>query len=62
MARERNEHFVEGAVLPSRFDPLAWHIHETLFGFAMAEIAEFLLTAILKWTGRPPVAGAAALG
>ena len=45
MARGRNEH-VEGAVLPSRFDPLAWHIHEMLFGFTMAEIAEFLLTAI----------------
>jgi uncharacterized protein involved in response to NO len=33
-----------------------------LFGFAMAEIAEFLLTAIPNLTERPPVAGAAALG
>jgi uncharacterized protein involved in response to NO len=49
--------FVEGAMLPSRFDPLAWHIHEMLFGFAMAAIAGFLLTAIPNWTGRPPVAG-----
>ena len=49
--------FAEGAVLPSRFDPLAWHIHEMLFGFAMAAIAGFLLTAIPNWTGRPPVAG-----
>ena len=49
--------FTEGAVLPSRFDPLAWHIHEMLFGFAMAAIAGFLLTAIPNWTGRPPVAG-----
>jgi len=22
--------------LPTRFDPLAWHIHEMLFGFVMA--------------------------
>jgi uncharacterized protein involved in response to NO len=22
-----------GAILPSRFDPLTWHIHEMLFGF-----------------------------
>ena len=49
--------FAGGAVLPSRFDPLAWHIHEMLFGFAMAAIAGFLLTAIPNWTGRPPVAG-----
>jgi uncharacterized protein involved in response to NO len=33
-----------------------------LFGFAMPEIAEFLLTAIPNGTGRSPVAGAAALG
>ena len=49
--------FAEGGTLPSRFDPLAWHIHEMLFGFAMAAIAGFLLTAIPNWTGRPPVAG-----
>jgi len=45
-----------GIELPSRFDPLAWHIHEMLFGFVMATIAGFLLTAIPNWTGRPPVA------
>jgi uncharacterized protein involved in response to NO len=28
-----------GAALPSRFDPLSWHIHEMLFGFVMAAIA-----------------------
>ena len=32
--------------LPSRFDPLSWHIHEML-----------PLTAIPNWTGRAPVAG-----
>jgi uncharacterized protein involved in response to NO len=31
-----------GGNLPSRFDPLAWHIHEMLFGFVMATIAGFL--------------------
>lgn len=46
-----------GAVLPSRFDGLTWHIHEMLFGFAMAAIAGFLLTAVANWTGRPPVRG-----
>ena len=43
--------------LPSRFDPLSWHIHEMLFGFVMAAVGGFLLTAIPNWTSRPPVAG-----
>jgi uncharacterized protein involved in response to NO len=46
-----------GAALPSRFDPLAWHIHEMLFGFVTAVVAGFLLTAIPNWTGRLPVSG-----
>jgi uncharacterized protein involved in response to NO len=43
--------------LPSRFDPLSWHIHEMLFGFIMAAVGGFLLTAIPNWTNRAPVAG-----
>jgi len=43
--------------LASRFDPLSWHIHEMLFGFVMAAVAGFLLTAIPNWTGRAPVQG-----
>ncbi len=49
--------FATGTALPSRFDPLAWHIHEMLFGFVMAAIAGFLLTAIPNWTQRLPVSG-----
>lgn len=45
--------------LPSRLEPLDWHIHEMLFGFAPAAMAGFLLTAIANWTGRRPVRGAA---
>ncbi|UCG72347.1 MAG: NnrS family protein [Chromatiales bacterium] len=37
-------------------DPL-WHAHEMLFGFVMAAIAGFALTAVATWTGRPPVHG-----
>ena len=47
--------FVTGSAVPSRFDPLTWHIHEMLFGFVMAAIAGFLLTAIPNWTGWLPV-------
>ena len=46
-----------GLVLPTRFDPLDWHIHEMLFGFVPAAVAGFLLTAISQWTGRRPVSG-----
>ncbi|MDF3936638.1 NnrS family protein [Pseudomonas citronellolis] len=37
---------------------LGWHRHEMLFGFALAIIAGFLLTAVQNWTGRPGVSGA----
>src|SRR4051812_18150053 len=47
-----------GPNLPSRFDPLSWYIHEMLFGFVMATIAGFLMTAVANWTDRPPVSGA----
>lgn len=50
--------FMTGTALPSRFDPLTWHIHAMLFGFVLAAIAGFLLTAIPNWTGRAPVRGA----
>lgn len=49
--------FEHGGALPSQFDPLTWHIHEMLFGFIMAAIAGFLLTAVANWTGRPPIQG-----
>lgn len=44
--------------IPSRFDALAWHRHEMLFGYLGAVICGFLMTAIPNWTGRLPVAGA----
>lgn len=49
--------YLGGGALPSRFDPLSWHIHEMLFGFIMAAVAGFMLTAIPNWTGRAPVKG-----
>lgn len=36
----------------------AWHGHEMLFGYAMAVIAGFLLTAVRNWTGQATAAGA----
>lgn len=51
--------FTTGATLPSRFDPLTWHVHAMLFGFVFAAVAGFMLTAIPNWTGRPPIRGGA---
>jgi uncharacterized protein involved in response to NO len=36
-----------------------WHAHEMVFGFGLAVVTGFLLTAIPNWTGRLPVRGAA---
>ena len=38
---------------------LVWHRHELLFGFAMAIVAGFLLSAVQTWTGRPGLHGRA---
>ena len=38
--------------LTSASQPLLWHVHEMLFGFAVAIIVGFLLTAGANWTGR----------
>jgi len=34
-----------------------WHAHEMIFGYSMAVIAGFLLTAAQNWTGRETLAG-----
>lgn len=36
-----------------------WHSHEMVFGFAIAVMAGFLLTAVRNWTGLPTPAGPA---
>jgi len=36
-----------------------WHSHEMLFGFAVAVMSGFLLTAVRNWTGLPTPSGAA---
>lgn len=47
-----------GHGLPSGYlEGLAWHQHEMVFGFVLAVIAGFLLTAARVWTGRPTLSG-----
>jgi uncharacterized protein involved in response to NO len=43
--------------IPTAFAPPAWHAHEMIFGFVIAALAGFLLTAIPNWTGRMPLQG-----
>lgn len=43
--------------LPTAFGPVQWHAHELIFGFGVATISGFLLTAIPNWTGRMPLQG-----
>jgi len=39
--------------------PTLWHAHEMIFGYVMAVIAGFLLTAIKNWTGEDVLRGKA---
>ena len=43
--------------LGGRLDPVTWHAHEMVFGFAGAIIAGFLLTAAGNWTQRETAVG-----
>lgn len=49
--------FLGMVTLPSAFAPMTWHLHEAIYGFAVAAVAGFLLTAVPNWTGRLPIAG-----
>ena len=44
-------------LVPLPANPMLWHGHEMIVGFAGAAIAGFMLTAVATWTGRPPVHG-----
>jgi len=48
-------HAMNGMVVAptSSFPAMLWHGHEMIFGFALAVIAGFLLTAVPSWTGSP---------
>ena len=50
------------APLPATIPPIQWHAHEMIFGYAMAAIAGFLLTASKNWTGVQTLHGAPLAG
>lgn len=38
--------------------PFQWHAHEMIFGYGLAVVAGFLLTAVRNWTNIPTISGA----
>lgn len=38
-------------MIPSDISPMFWHAHEMIYGYALAVITGFLLTAVRNWTG-----------
>jgi uncharacterized protein involved in response to NO len=49
---------VSGVVAPKLYlDAASWHAHEMVFGFTVAVIAGFLLTAVGNWTQRETITG-----
>lgn len=49
--------FYAGYIMPPLvfLDAVSWHAHEMIYGFSMAIVAGFLLTAVANWTGGAPV-------
>lgn len=47
---------------PAYLDANSWHAHEMIFGFTVAVIAGFLLTAVGNWTQRETLIGTPLLG
>jgi uncharacterized protein involved in response to NO len=43
--------YVLGWPWPQQIPAVTWHAHEMVFGYAVAVIAGFLLTAVKNWTG-----------
>jgi uncharacterized protein involved in response to NO len=50
--------YVHGYDLRGALPAMVWHAHEMVFGYGLAAVAGFLLTAIPNWTGRLPIRGA----
>lgn len=42
---------------PNGLPPLTWHAHEMIYGYTLAVVAGFLLTAVKNWTDIPTLNG-----
>lgn len=46
-----------GLITINHISASQWHAHEMLYGYGMAVVAGFLLTAVKNWTGAPTIFG-----
>jgi uncharacterized protein involved in response to NO len=49
--------FVGGIAFITYYGQIDWHSHEMIFGYTVAVVAGFLLTAVRNWTDKPTPAG-----
>jgi uncharacterized protein involved in response to NO len=49
--------FLRGIAFSTYYGQIDWHSHEMIFGYTIAVVAGFLLTAVRNWTERPTPAG-----
>ncbi|MCM2348831.1 MAG: NnrS family protein [Bacteriovoracaceae bacterium] len=49
--------FFKGDLPTGIFDPIIWHGHEMIYGFTMAIVAGFILTAGANWTSTKGISG-----
>lgn len=54
--------YTEGYIRFGYYSAVLWHAHEMVFGYAVAVIAGFLLTAVRNWTGMQTPGGKALAG
>jgi uncharacterized protein involved in response to NO len=54
--------YTGGRIRFGYYTAVVWHSHEMVFGYAVAVIAGFLLTAVRNWTGIPTPGGKALAG
>src|SRR5678815_4383514 len=49
--------YLHGYTIGGALPAMVWHAHEMVYGFGLAAVTGFLLTAVPNWTGRLPLAG-----
>ncbi len=54
--------YIRGQFDPGYYGSVGWHSHEMIFGYTVAVIAGFLLTAVRNWTGIQTPSGTALAG
>lgn len=50
-------YFAQNTLSMTNITVSQWHAHEMLYGYGMAVVAGFLLTAVKNWTGIPTLYG-----